>query len=443
MQTYDLVVIGGGSGGMGAAVTAGREGLKTLWVEKERLLGGTGVNAWVNVWQPSYGLSRLAPEIAARLLDTGDACFLHQDRDTPSGRPIYNRHDAAAYADTLHRWEDFGEHTLGCPIAYVPEKMSACVAEIARETGCVDILTDSVFLDCRTEPSADGPRRIAAVQIETPEGRQTVRAGHFIDATADLYVADRAGCEWTIGQESQDAYGEPSAPAEPTFRLNGWTLCFLMKEGPDLITHPPGSGPGSDWAHIGAMPDGGYYVNMCFQLQGEVGWRMGLEQAREVLLGNIFKRWRGVRKAYGLERYGIVRIAPRIGIREGRRLVGRYVMTEHDFLKAGYGSHCHDIIECGDHALDVHGPGGGCTEAVNGPWGLPFACLQTREVDNLLVACRGASLSSLAASACRLQRTMMGMGEAAALYLARGKVVTPELVPYRAWQTNQPSQKGQ
>ena len=59
----------------------------------------------------------------------------------------------------------------------------------------------------------------------------------------------------------------------------------------------------------------------------------------------------------------------------------------------------------------------------NGPWGVPLRCLQPNEVENLLVACRGASFSSLAASACRLQRTMKEMGEAAGRFAATGKVV--------------------
>lgn len=139
-------------------------------------------------------------------------------------------------------------------------------------------------------------------------------------------------------------------------------------------------------------------MNLCFQLPGDVGWAMGREQARELLLGNIWKRWPGVQKAYGLQEYGIVRIAPRISVREGPRLVGRYVLNEIDFRRGAFGQQHDDCVAFCDHAMDSHLPGEGCTEAPNGPFGVPFRCLQPQKVDNLLVASRGASFSSLAAS---------------------------------------------
>jgi hypothetical protein len=165
------------------------------------------------------------------------------------------------------------------------------------------------------------------------------------------------------------------------------------------------------------LPDGGFNVNLVYQLSGEAGWRMGPEQAREYLLANVARRWPRVRAAYGLEGFGITRLAARLGVREGPRLVGRYVLTEHDFRQGNRGRHHPDCVAWTDHAMDRHSPDGGCIEAENGPVGVPLRCLQPQELDNLLVACRGASLSSLAASAVRLQRTMMELGEAAARFV--------------------------
>ena len=150
------------------------------------------------------------------------------------------------------------------------------------------------------------------------------------------------------------------------------------------------------------------------------------EQAREVLLTNVARRWPGVRAAYGLEGYGISRLAARVGVREGPRLVGRYVLTEHDVRRGDWGRHHPDCIAWTDHAMDRHSPDGGCIEDNNGPLGIPLRCVQTREFDNLLVACRGASFSSLAASAVRLQRTMMELGEAAARLVAGAEQVRCE-----------------
>ncbi|MHB0938218.1 MAG: FAD-dependent oxidoreductase [Armatimonadota bacterium] len=432
MCSFDLIVIGGGSGGAGAALTAGRAGVRTLWVEREPLLGGTGVNAFVNVWQPTYSASELAPKIAGRLLDRGDGCCVAAAFDTPSGRPIYRRNADAGYADTLRRWQSTEPRVNAPGFVYQPLAMDAVLREMAAETGHVTLWAESTFLDVDTAPSADGLRRVTRLLIDTPNGVEVVEAGFIIDATADIAVARRAGCAWTMGRESVEEYGEPSAPPQREFKLNGWTLCFLAHRSPDLVELPKeGYGNASDWAHIGEMPDGRLYVNVCFQFPGEVGWMLGPELARERALRNIARRWPGIKRAYGLEDWGIAAFAPRIGVREGPRLVGRYVLTEQDYRTGRFGAHHGDCIAFTDHAIDRHAPDGGCSEAVNGPAGIPFRCLQPREVDNLLVACRGAGFSSLAASAARLQRTMVELGEAAARFAATGKVIAPELPPYR------------
>jgi hypothetical protein len=431
-DTYDLIVIGGGSGGSGAALTAGRLGLRTLWVEKEAALGGTGVQALVNVWQPSYGRSVFAREIAERLLADGGGGYASGAFDTPSGRPLYRTDPTVQYDQTLSRWTGDERRVTSPLFVYQPEAMSALLAVLARETGHVEVATDCAFLEARVSG-----RRIEAVRLMTPEGERLVRAGWFVDATADIHVARDAGCAWTIGREAHEVYGEPSAgpaahgaaPADlaPEFKLNGWTLCFTVAEGPDRVALPgEGWGPESDWAHIGQMPAGGYTVNLCFQMPGEVGWRLGPEQARELLLGNIARRWPGVRRAYGLEAFGITQVAPRIGVREGPRLLARYVLTEHDHRAGNCGAQHDDCIAWTDHAMDRHSVDGGVVEAEHGPVGVPLRCLQPVELDNLLVACRGAGFSSLAASAARLQRTMMELGEAAGRMAAGGGMMNIE-----------------
>ena len=434
VSSYDLVVVGAGSGGTGAAITAAREGMRVLWIEKEALLGGTGVNAYVNVWQPAYTAGDLSREIAQRLLDNGQAQYIAPNKNTPSGRPLYCRVEGVTWEQTLRRWVGLSTRTTAPPFVYTPAGMDAVLRETAAETGRIELWDNSVFLDVHTQAGDGGLRRITTIEVQTSAGRETVQAGFFMDATADIHLARKAGCAWTIGREAGETYDEPSAPQHPEFRMNGWSLCFLTKRGPNRIVHRPGEGPDSDWAHIGEMPGGGFYVNMCFQIPGEVAWSMGMEQAREYLIGNIYKRWPGVQKAYGLEDQGIVSIAPRAGVREGPRLVGRYVLNENDFRRGQFGRHHEDCVAFCDHAMDSHLPGEGCTEAPNGPFGVPFRCLQPVEFDNLLVSSRGGSFSSLAASACRLQRTMIDLGEAAGFYAATGRVIRPELPTYEGWQ---------
>ncbi|MEN6546629.1 MAG: FAD-dependent oxidoreductase [Armatimonadia bacterium] len=408
---YDLIVVGGGAGGTGAAITAGRLGLRTLWVEKERCLGGTGVHALVNVWQPSHDRGALAREIAERMVAEGTAIYVVPIADTPSRRLIHRRAPKATYEDSQRRWADKEKGLIGAGVSYEPAAMARTLADMAHESS-VEVLLETTFIEARKQGD-----KIASLLLRTPEGEREVAAPQYIDATADIVLARSAGCAYALGRESRDEYDEPSAPEKPEFRLNGCTLCFNCRTGPSRVLLPHPAGPEGSSAHISQMPYGGYNVNMCLQLPGEVAWRMGPEQARDCLVRNIARRWPGVREAYGLDRFSIVQIAPRIGMREGPRLRARYVLTEQDHQRGGAGDHP-DCVVWTDHAIDRHSHDGGCTEAGNGPVGIPLRCLQPREIGNLLVASRGAGFSSLAASAVRLQRTIMGLGEAAARAVA-------------------------
>jgi hypothetical protein len=102
-----------------------------------------------------------------------------------------------------------------------------------------------------------------------------------------------------------------------------------------------------------------------------------------------------------------------LGIRESYRLKARYVLTQHD-LAAGLDDQTHaDIIAVADHPCDIHGAGGHL-KTIHQAYGIPYRCLiPAGACENLLVACRGSGFSKIAASSCRLQRTMIQLGHAA------------------------------
>ena len=99
------------------------------------------------------------------------------------------------------------------------------------------------------------------------------------------------------------------------------------------------------------------------------------------------------------------------------RLVGRYVLREQD-VRAGLlrQTRQEEIIALADHPLDTYGERnvrGVKLKELEQPYGIPYSCLLPAEYDNLIAASRGASFSHIAASSCRLSRTMMALGEAA------------------------------
>ena len=66
-QNYDLIVIGAGSGGIGAALAAARAGLDVLLVEQADRIGGTAVRAGVSIWEPGVGGTGIPFDIYRRL----------------------------------------------------------------------------------------------------------------------------------------------------------------------------------------------------------------------------------------------------------------------------------------------------------------------------------------------------------------------------------------
>ena len=100
-------------------------------------------------------------------------------------------------------------------------------------------------------------------------------------------------------------------------------------------------------------------------------------------------------------------------VRETFRVCCEYMLNENDLLQ-GISKQSHqDIVALSDHMLDSHGAAGRKCGELHEPYGIPYRCLIPKGFSNLLVAGRIAGFSSIAASSCRLSRTMMQLGQAA------------------------------
>ena len=115
----------------------------------------------------------------------------------------------------------------------------------------------------------------------------------------------------------------------------------------------------------------------------------------------------------GFEEAAFAGLAPRIGIRETRRIVGEHTLTGEDVLNAVKRD---DGIAKGGHHVDIHGDG---TDQVRRPirdggsYDIPFGCLVPKDTKNLLVAGRCLSADREAHSTARVMGSCMGMGQAA------------------------------
>ncbi|MEA3403186.1 MAG: FAD-dependent oxidoreductase [Armatimonadota bacterium] len=441
----DICIVGAGSGGIGAALAAGRMGLRVLLMERAPTVGGTAVRAGVSTWEPVAGATGIPFEIYLRLREVPDAvalysygrhmCWQHPDETPfPGGEHVID--PSISYLDTLQRHgmtslsecQDFARASLH-GVVFEPDAYAEVVGEMLRQAG-VEVLTGVGFLDADVSDS-----RVERVRLS--DGSD-VRARAFIDCTGHGALCAACGCETASGRESRERFGEPHAPEEASPATNAATLIYRILPADEERVEPlPHDVPEECWwqeqfPSVSAVqaPRGGYIMNMLPTMQwpevADPGSALHAECVRRVLA-----HWHHVqRNCPEFRRHRLAWIAPEVGMREERRVVGECILTEHDLLTGLSGQEHADIIAIADHAMDLHGKAGGCRE-LDEPYGIPLRCLLPRGMRNLLVASRAASLSSIAASSCRLSRTMMHLGQAAgtAAAMAVGRRCDPVHVP--------------
>ena len=435
-KSFDLGVVGGGSGGFAAALTAARSGLKVLIVERGEMLGGTATLGGVNCWEVGVGGTGIPFDLYRRMrrdypqaigiysfgrhFSWQDGWYWPHQLDKvnfPGGEMLID--PERRYRDTLRRHPPGGlrpsqdwarEHWHG--VSFLPEAMAACQRAMLTETGRVEVRLNTVFTDV---VAAEGlVRRVALSDGDTVEAR------FWIDAAGGAF-SDALGCETLCGGDPRARFNEPHAPEKASGAVNAVTLIYKVMPGfaEAVEALPKDIEPRCWWSsHFPAMssveyPDRGRNCNMLPTMEGREMLALSYAAAYAECVRRLKAHWHFVQTHWPeFQTYRMTWIAPMLGIRESRRVLCEKMLTENDILAGLSGQSDPDIVAIADHALDRHGEGGGCPELAQ-PYGVPYRCLIPKGWRNLLVACRAVGFSSIAASSCRLTRTMMQIGQAA------------------------------
>ncbi|NUQ65311.1 MAG: FAD-dependent oxidoreductase [Pirellulales bacterium] len=449
----DLAVIGGGSGGFGAALAAARLGVEVVLVEKADCLGGTSVRSGVNCWEMGAGGTGIPFDLYLRLKQQGNAVGVYsfgrhaswfdpkrEPYRYPGGETVID--PSRRYPDTLQRHVPRGqrddeayrrEHWHGVP--FEPEAMARTMRAMLEETGHCRVLLNTQWTGVAA--------RDGRVESATLSDGSRLRARYYVDATGDGLVCAAAGCRVMSGQESRDTFGEPDAPATATHRINGVSLLYRAARADVPAVEPlPEDIPAGcwwarrfPWAQVNHYPNGDLNVNMLPTMEGEEFLRLGYDAALEECRRRVRAHWHDWQDRFPeFRKYRLSWIAPALGVRETQRILGEYVLNENDLLAGLSGQKHPDIIALADHMMDTHGGHSARRGEVHEPYGIPYRCLIPKGYRNLLVACRAASFSSLAASSCRLSRTMIQLGQAAGTAAALAReldVDLPDVPPDR------------
>ena len=266
--------------------------------------------------------------------------------------------------------------------------MSRTMREMLDETGRCRVMTGTTFVSTERDGGRITTLRLSDGTVIEPK--------IVVDACGAVSMA--VGCDLLKSE-----------------RPNGASLIYCVARSAD--TSAPNDSPPDCWwakhypsAFCMTLPNGEVAVNMLPTMSGEEVRRLGESAAYEEAKLRVEAHWRWMQTRWpAFAGWRICRMAQRLAIRDSFRVRGDYVLTGGDVRD---GVRPFDEIASADHALDAHG-GEGFGGELKAPYGIPYRCLIAARMENLLLAGRIASFDSVAATSCRLSRTMMKLGEAA------------------------------
>lgn len=398
---YDVVVIGGGSAGICAAIAAAREGANTLLIEDTGWLGGIGTTA---------AMVEFGPIIRGGLRVLGGIPY-----------EIMQRMKAFGGAELRNETED---------LCFAPETFAHVSLQMCQEAG-VHLLLHTRFID---SVISDG--RITGIIVDTKERMFMIEGKTFLDCTGDGDVFYRAGLPYKMGRDV-DGRTQPMTLvffvnnvnyakfwAEVERETNGdpdpYFTKLVAKAKADGKFHIPLVRPGS----TGPVPRYGrpYDLSCCevfingTNVIGKSGVSVkDLTEAECITRKQIYEMYEFLKEyTPGFEACYISHVPTSIGVRETRRVSGVYHLTAEDLLT---GRRFDDTISVGFNMIDVHQVAGedfDLTHFADGHYySIPYRCLITNELQNLLVAGRCISVDHEALGAVRVMVNTMPIAQAA------------------------------
>ncbi|PQO28340.1 FAD-dependent oxidoreductase [Blastopirellula marina] len=383
--TTDVLVCGGGPAGIAAAISAARTGASVKILEAHGCLGGVWTSGML-----SYVMDAEKPGLNAELPQR----LKQMDAQRQSGPKNY---------------------------VYDVESMKVLLEQMCDE--------DKIGVQYHTRIVAvekDASKRVRGVITESKSGRQAWRANTVIDTTGDGDVGALAGCEWEFGRE-QDCPCQPmslmgiitaSPEALQQFdRLKGGQTKDQFREFIQAAGRDPSYAKPTLWYLGGSVA--------AVMMNHEYGVRpfdaAAVTEATIRARRELYEIARALRSQGGAwQDCKLVTTAEQIGVRDGRRIKGRYFVTVDDVRT---GARHEDAVCRSEFSVDIHA----ATREANTkaayhndgvkakPFDIPLRALIARDVDGLMMAGRCISGDFFAHASYRVTGNAVAMGEAAGI----------------------------
>ncbi len=379
VRETDILVCGGGPAGIAAAFTAARTGARVLLLERHPFLGGIWTAGGLTIILDSQNKSGLIRELETRLKARGACGYFEPWK----GGPIYGI-----------------------------EAMKGLLDEMAHETGI------EVQLYTHVTAVAREGSRVTGVFTESKSGREFIKARIVIDTTGDGDVCAQAGCAFKHGRpedgkvQPMTLYGRiggyrgNGARHQPMLGIAQAAGFQLSYERVSLFQQPGQPGV----FMLMATHLWGSGIDVRNLTRAEFQGRREIRELVHILKTRGGDDWKDIY---------LIDTGPFLGVREARRILGRYYLTQED-LQAGRRFEdgiCHVRFN-----VDIHHPdpteGRGLYHLPMQPYDIPYRCLLAQDVDNLMMAGRCISGDHIAHASYRVTGDAVATGEAAGLAAA-------------------------
>ena len=384
---YDVIVAGGGPGGAPAAIAAARQGARTLLIQNRPVLGGNG-----------------SREIGITF-------------EGASSHFAYARE--GGIAEELRRLRDQQPEFTG--------DWTNALKKLTENQENLTVLYNHHV--CDVEMESDTVIKSVIAQDFKDFGKTRFAGKVFIDCTGDGWLGYYAGAKYRIGREAQYQYNETLAPEQAdTQTMSG---CIRSDHIPFMTRmEEPSEYHAPDW--VPKLPSDPEEFGRFIDLPGtRMAWWLEApntyddmydgEESRDALLLVLLGYYDYLKNHW--EHHDVANMlqlkftSVNIGRRESRRFIGDYVLTQDDCTE---GARFEDAVSYTGWHIDIHHPEGiysgrkgglYCSVAANMP-DVPFRCLYSVNIDNLLFAGRNISTTHIAMGTTRVQNTIATLGQA-------------------------------
>jgi hypothetical protein len=425
-RTADVVVVGGGPGGIGAALTAARSGANTVLIERYGHLGGMGTGGLVTII-PNLSDFSGKQQIAGISQEWIDRLKIRNAADHPKKEHWGSKDPKLVEYYENRSFFNVREKTVLYSV-HIDAEISKCILQdMMKEAGVKTYLHS-----WGTEPIMEG-NQVKGVIFESKSGRQAILSKVVIDATGDgdllpysgaefksdidpsLRIANLSFSYWIDNvdlkkyQEYRKTHAKELAEEMREVKKRGGHAGFLTSNLKDQ--------DGLVWV----FPR---YANSS-QVDVEELTRVEFLGRKEMLISHDYYK----KNIPGFENSFIVLSNPQLGTRGARRVVGEYILTEKDMDSNVPLEDTIAIFPDVDRGQD----------SLKSPLTyMPYRCMIPRKVNNLLIACRAFSSNAVANNFFNYIPHCIALGEAAGVAAAQaaGTGVDLRKINVRSMQAN-------